>query len=182
MVNKSKVISATIIAILFVSAISGTVFYYNGVVNDRDSKIALLNNQIAKLSNQISNLTSQITNLTSANLMTALGIKEETSVPNNHLWMTGWVFNKGLGTAYNAGLHVVAYDAKGTLEVNMTVPLVDGMGEVFYTFDIIPRDSQINTLQFGSLDAGQNATITLSIFHEGLVTNWTVTPVWTNSP
>lgn len=59
MVNKSKVISATVIAILFVSAISGTVFYYNGVVNDRDSKIALLNTQIAKLNSQISNLTSQ---------------------------------------------------------------------------------------------------------------------------
>lgn len=95
--------------------------------------------------------------------------------------MTGWVINKGLGTAYNAGLHAIAYDAKGTLEVNMTVPLVDGMGGIFYTFDIIPKDSQV-PFHFGSLDSGQNATITLSIFHVGLVTNWTVTPVWTNSP
>jgi hypothetical protein len=175
------IIAALIVAMLFIGSVAGTALYYNGIINDKNSQIASLNNQITKLNVQISNLTSQITNLTSANLITALGIKEETSVPNNHLWITGWVMNKGLGTAYNAGLHVIAYDTNGILQVNMTVPFVEGMGVVFYTYDIIPKDSQV-PFQLGSLDSWQNATIALPIFHAGLVTNWTVTPVWTNTP
>jgi hypothetical protein len=33
--------------------------------------------------------------------------------------------NAGEGTAYNAGLHIMAYDAKGKLKVNMAVPLAN---------------------------------------------------------
>ena len=41
--NKKVMAIAVLIAVLFVSAIAGTIFYYNDVVNDRNSKIASLN-------------------------------------------------------------------------------------------------------------------------------------------
>jgi len=46
--TKSKTfLSALLIAVIFVSSIAGITFYYNGIVNDRNSKIALMNTQIA---------------------------------------------------------------------------------------------------------------------------------------
>lgn len=208
------------IAILFVSAIAGTIVYYNGIVNDKDSKIASLNNQIANLNSQITNLTAQvanlrieITNLTSANLVAMLNVTEEpnnsdlvqtfpnipvTSVPYNSLWINGSIINTGHVTAFNAGLHVVGYASDGVLEINMTVPLVtnavygkDGATDALILNN--PRLTegndigalhfgQIGSLQLGSLAIGQTGNVFLAIYHEGIVTNWTVTPVWTNYP
>ena len=56
-----------VISVLFVSAIAGTILYYNGEVNQKNSQIASLNNQVANLSNQISNLTDQLIKTTAAN-------------------------------------------------------------------------------------------------------------------
>ncbi len=205
MENKRKdklflIAAIVFVAIFFVSAIAETMSYYNDAINDRNSKIANLNSEIANLNSQISSLrgqltylSGQVTNLTSAYLLTALGATEVsynsghnmTPTTFNHLYITGSVTNTGEGTAYNAGLHIVAYDATGGLDINMTVPL-DGNGEAFGT------DSGINawvssnfgnsSLQLGLLYSRQTATIALGIFHEGNATNWTVTPVWTNSP
>jgi cell division protein FtsL len=209
--NKRKAISALIVAILFVSAITGTIFYYNGIIDSKNSKITSLNNEIANLKNEMANLTSQIsnlkgqvanlsgqvTNLTSANIETALGITEVPyDSPHNmpspmqysHLHITGSVNNTGQGTAYNAGLDVVAYDADGALLLNMTVPLDNGA--VFGT------DTQINSYltdnyyslsstQLSILYSGQTATIVIDIFHEGTFSNsssYKIMPVWTNSP
>jgi hypothetical protein len=194
--------------------------YYNGIVNDKDSKIASLNNQIANLNSQITNLTAQvanlrieITNLTSANLVAMLNVTEEpnnsdlvqtfpnipvTSVPYNSLWINGSIINTGHVTAFNAGLHVVGYASDGVLEINMTVPLVtnavygkDGATDALILNN--PRLTegndigalhfgQIGSLQLGSLAIGQTGNVFLAIYHEGIVTNWTVTPVWTNYP
>jgi len=189
--NKKIIIALSVlIAALFVSAIAGTTFYCNGVINGGNSKIASLNVQIA-------NLDSQITNLTSANLVAALGVTE---VPNNspnsyptpllynHLYISGSVTNTGQGIANNAGLHVVAYASDGTLEVNMTVPL-DGnqnvtgnentdFAPVFGT-DAATQIYGNDSLQLGEVYSGQTVPIDLGIFHEGAVTNWTITPVWT---
>ena len=52
-------LSVLIVAILFV----GAIFYYNGVVNDKNSQIILLNQIIAEENSQISNLTAQVSNL-----------------------------------------------------------------------------------------------------------------------
>jgi hypothetical protein len=150
--NKKPIVIYVMIAILF----AGTIFYYSWVVNDGNSQIASLNTQItnhnseiANQKNEISNLTVQILSLkgqaaklsylTSANLVTTLGITEvpggsssymgglvSTPVPFNYLFIEGSVINTGDGTAYNAGLHVVAYSANGTLEINMTVPFDEG--------------------------------------------------------
>jgi hypothetical protein len=172
--KKIIAVSFLVIFILFVSAIAGTIFYYNGIVNSENSKIASQNNEIANLASQISNITAQISNLTTANLVTALVVTEVGvfSPPNaNYLSITGSVNNTGKGIAYNAGLHVVAYSAAGTVEINMTVPL---------TIDVEVEIG--SSLQLGNLDAGQSATVVLDIYHLGTVTSWTITPVWTNSP
>ena len=179
-----------LVVILFIGAIAGTISYYTIVVNSINSKIASLNTQIANLINlnneiknlnsQISSLKGQITNLTTANLVTAIEVAEE---PINdrpftfdHLYIAGSVANTGGGTAYNAGLHVVAY-GDGLVLVNMTVPLVGGTYGTDSATDIFGNGST----QLGSLGSGQNVTISILIFHEGTVNNWTVTPVWTNS-
>jgi uncharacterized protein YxeA len=204
--NKKTVVIYVMIAILF----AGTIFYYNWVANDRNSQIASLNtqitnhnNEIANQKNEISNLTAQVLSLkgqaaklsylTSANLVTTLGITEvpgssssymgglvPTPVRFNYLFIEGSVTNTGKGTAYNAGLHVVAYSANGTLEINMTVPLVEGasFGSDKAT-DAYLNVSSSPTL--GALYSEHTADVYVNIFHEGTVSTWTVTPVWTNS-
>ena len=67
----------------------------------------------------------------------------------------------------------------GTLEINMTVPLGGGM---FGTDAAVEVGHYIDSLQLGPLYSGQTDTIAIAIYHEGTVSNWTVTPVWTNSP
>ena len=200
--NKKIIAVSALIAILVVGAFAGTIFYYN-------SKIANLSSQISNISGQLTNVTTQLTNLSSANLVAKLSIAE---VPNNYndtgrytglnyLSISGNVTNTGRGTAYNTGLHVVAYTATGTLEINMTVPLgvggygngVDnsthalgttisspmGAGEAAF-----PPDSPSTYITSLASYAGLNvlALCVIAIYHEGTVTDWTVTPVWTNSP
>ena len=203
--NKKIIAVSVLMAVLFVSAIAGTIIYCNRVINDGDSTIASLNVQIADLNGnvyslkgQVAILNSQIINLTSANLVAALGVTEVPyNSPNNypspllynHLYISGTVVNTGKGTAHDAGLHVVAYASDGTLEVNMTVPL-DGnqnvtgnentdFAPVFGT-DAATQIYGNDSLQLGNLYGGQTALISLGIFHEGTVTNWTITPMWTD--
>ncbi len=217
--NKKIIAVSVLIAILFVSAIAGTIFYYNSVVSSENSKISSLNNditnltaEIASLNSQISNLTSQITNLTSANLITSFSVTEEpnnaplvqmfptlaVNIPYDNLCINGSVTNSGHVTAFSAGFHVVAYATDGTLEINMTVPLANGIFGTDSATDALilgnPRSTisegefaalhlgTIGSLQLGSLDVGQTANFEIAIFHEGVVSNWTITPVWTNTP
>jgi hypothetical protein len=180
------------VAVLFVSAIAGTIFYCNRAISAGNSKIASLNGQIA-------NLNSQVANLTSVNIVTALGVAEvPANSPNNcptpllynHLYISGSVTNTGEGTAYNAGLHVVAREANGKVEVDMTVPL-DGPqnvtgNEITDYAPVFGTDAKTqiygnDSLQLGNLFSGQTLSISLGIFHEGTVTSWTITPVWTRT-
>jgi hypothetical protein len=177
--NKKIIAILVLIAILLAGAFAGTIFYYNG--------------EIANQNSQISNLKSQLANLTSANLVTKLGITEIPSnysynvpspLPYNYLYITGNVTNTGEGTAYNSGLHVVAYDANGELKINMTVPLVNGasFGTDAGTDAYVSSSYGSSSLRLGSLYSEQTAIIEIGIFHEGIVSNWTITPVWRNSP
>ena len=168
MVNKRKAVSATVIAILFVSAIAGTVVYFNGIVNQKNSEIA---------------------DLKSPYLATSLGVTEILysppsydmgNIPYNRHYISGSITNTGKNTAFNAGLHVVAYGADYTLEINMTVPLSDGVA--FGTDNATSIGGSGSSLQLGVLDGGQTSTIGINIYHEGIVSIWTVTPVWTNTP
>ncbi len=191
-----------VLAVLFASVIAGTIVYYNGVVKDRDAKISSLNSQIVDLNNELTNLSGKIgvfgqANLTSPNLVTALGVTEIASsssatmqgtIEYNRLWISGSVNNTGEGTAFNAGLHVVAYAANGTAEVDLTVPL-NNNDVVTYATDAATAawaygaNGDNNPSYFlPSLGGGGTAIVGINIFHEGTVINWTVTPVWTNTP
>ena len=70
--NITKALTVLLVAIFFVGAVSGTIVYYNGVVNERNSKIGSLNNQVASLNGEVSNLTAQVANLSS--LQVSLGV------------------------------------------------------------------------------------------------------------
>lgn len=115
------------------------------------------------------------------------------------LWINGYVTNTGKETSYNAGLRVVANAVDGTLRINMTVPLTSGafgtdnatnafvldhhhLG-TYTEFGSSPwKVDRVGSLELESLNGGQTSNVTLAIFHDGKVTNWNVTPVWTSSP
>ncbi|HKM59469.1 MAG TPA: hypothetical protein VJY36_01205 [Candidatus Bathyarchaeia archaeon] len=180
------ILTALIVAMLFVSAIVGTVIYYNTALNSKNSKITLLQSQISNQEKEIANLTSQIAvqpDLSKPHVITELGVTElETDWgPSWRLFIQGSAYNMGNSTAYNAGLKVEAYSGTGVLDINMTVPFVNGYN---YGTDssITSKLSQLGPAQLGNLTSGQAVMIDLDIYHEGVVTNWNVTPVWTNSP
>jgi len=187
-------LTSLLIAIVSVSAIAGTIIFYNNEISSKNSKIDSLTGQVNSLQNQVATLkqeisalnsTAQATNSTEANLVPALTITEKTDTPYNHLDIVGGVDNNGTGTAYNAGLKVVAYTADGTLAINMTSPLNDDavFGTDSQTSSYLVNTYSVNiSTQLTSLYAGFNATVYIGIYHEGTVSNWTVTPVWTNSP
>ena len=154
----------------------------NSQINDRSSQINDLNSQIANLHSQVTQLKGTIN---SGNLVTALGISEipSNSTYNannpttfNHLYITGTVTNVGLGTAYNAGLQIVAYDVTGKLVVNITVPVAYGNYGTGGNSSM--QLSRLNPAQVVTL--GSNSGI--NIVHEGVAVTWKLTPVWTNSP
>jgi hypothetical protein len=201
--NKKIMTVSILITILFVSAIAGNISYYNIVVRTKDSQIASLNKQIANLTSQVSNLTAQAANLTfltSANLVTSLGVTEASktvpkiggvdfSLPYNQLIISGTVTNSGKGTAFNVGLHVVAYTATGALEINRTYPLggtygSDNATDAYTSGDYYSPPVNLGSGQMAMLypPPANNGPYTeeLTIFHEGVVSNWTITPVWTN--
>jgi hypothetical protein len=183
--DKKIIATSILIAMLFVSAIAGTIVYYNNI--------------IANLNNQVS---TQIENLTSANLTSELTITEipwpnhflnGTLIPDyyphgfSNLFINGSVTNQGEGIAFNAGLHVSAYTNNDTLAANMTVPLVSGgwvHGTDATTNAYVSNyyKDYLGTFQLGYFKSGQTVTFDLSFYHEGTVSNWSITPVWTNSP
>ena len=178
--NKKIIAVSVLIAVLFVSAIAGTVSHYN--------------NKISSLDSQISKLNAVIAIFPSAHLVASLGIAEilgnesnemgaPTPIPYNYLYITGQVTNTGEGVALNVGLHVVAYASDGTLEVNVTVPLNGGIyGTDKPTNTFVSNNYGNSSQTFGALDSEQIAYLCISILHEGIATNWTATSVWTNYP
>lgn len=162
-------LGVAIVAALF----AGMALYYNNIINERDSQIALLNSEIASLE-------SEITNLKKPDLVTALGISESiSSLPYNEndpsiynrLLISGTVTNFGLSTAYNAGLHVVAVDVTGEVVINMTVPIAAGS----YGLEGNKGPSTLSVLS--SRETGEAH---LAIYHKGVASSWTITPVWTD--
>ena len=173
-----------------------------------NSHIANLTNQVSNLTAEVSNLTSAdlVTGLVEIETPSSPPIGELNGIPYSCFMINGSITNTNQHIAFNAGLHIVANSSNGTLEINMTVPLANGGGVVYGTDSatnayILNHPStgisgmfghfltigpfllsNIGSLQLGNLNGGQNANVRLGIFHEGTVTNWTVTPVWTNTP
>jgi outer membrane murein-binding lipoprotein Lpp len=198
-----------VVTLIFAIIFAGVISSYSFVIIIQDYKIASLNTQVQNLNSEIENLTNQIptlqdeqtTNLTAAYLASGLKANLTTvsqgkeiitsnyaatkSIPYNYFYISGSVTNTGNGTAFEAGLHVIAYDVydKSTRDIDMTLPF----GGTFGTDDAInayvaKSQGGTSSFQLESLGSGQTKTINIQIFHEGTVSNWIVTPVWTNSP
>ena len=200
--GKGKIVSiATVllIAIIFVSTTVGTLVYFNGIVNERISRISLLNSEIANVTLHISNLKADIANISVAHLVEQVSEKETSWLemyeefgwgagpPTNYVQINGTVTNNGKGVALNAGLNIIGYDANGQLTVNVTVPLADGtnvfgLSDIYFGSDNATDYYANSSLKLGSLESGKTAIVNLNILHEGTIYNWTVTPVWTNTP
>ena len=193
--SKKTIASLLIAAIIFTGSIAATIHYYNDLLADKNSKIASLNSQIANQQTEIANLTSQvkqISNYTDARLEATLGVSEVGntsesmySYPFYRLYISGTVRNTGQGEALNAGLHVIAYASDGTVEINMTVPLVSGADfgtdsstNAFVQEWDAEQGVSANPSQVGNLNSGESVTVDFNIYHEGNVNQWTVTPVW----
>jgi cell division protein FtsL len=205
--DKKVVATSILIAVVFVAAVAGTIVYFNGVLSNGNSKIASLNGQIADLNRKVSDLKAKAANISdqkkdllSPEIVTSLGVSEvpydsphnyPTPLLYNHILIMGSVANTGVTTAYNVGLHVIAYQEDGKIQVNMTVPLINWANETSNeNTDFAPvfgtdASTQIygnESLQLGNLYSGQNITVILGIFHHGTATKWTITPVWTSNP
>ena len=193
-----------VFAIIFAAVLSS----YAYLIIVQDYKIASLkaqeqnlNSEIENLTNQIPSVNDQTTNLTAAylasglkaNVTTALQGKEivtsdyaaTQSIPYNYFYISGTVTNTGNGTAFETGLHVIAYDVydKNTIDIDLTLPFGGRFG-TDGTIDAYVAKSQGGTssFQLESLGSGQTKTINIQIFHEGTVSNWSITLVWKNSP
>ena len=131
-----------------------------------------------------------IKNLSTANLVAALNTKEYPATTQygvsfkNSLFIVGLVNNIGEGVAYNAGLRVVGYTANSILEMNMTIAVQGGT----YTYDSedYTAPAKLPTVNSGySFDSYSNSnsvSIGMTIYSQDFVSNYTVTPVWTNTP
>jgi hypothetical protein len=124
----------------------------------------------------------------------------------NSLWINGSVTNTGQATAFSTGLHVNAYASDGSLKINVTVPLtkavygtdsatngfiqsfpgyivtIDGGVEQGNVSDGSLALGQVGSPYLGGLAVGQTTNVIVAIYHEGAISNWKITPVWTNSP
>jgi hypothetical protein len=185
--KKIAAISFLIIATLFVGIFVATIFSNNSKSSSQTTEIAVLNGQVPK---QTSNFDSALANLRSARLETALGATEvpgnsslNTPTPQlyNHLYISGSVANNGEGNALNAGLNVVALSSDGSVMFNLTVPVDEGLPQVFGT-DNATRIYGNSPLLFRSMFSGESVLVKIAIYHEGVVSNWVIKPVWTNPP
>ncbi len=109
-VHSSRLFAVMLVFVLFVAGVFGIFIYFTSLWDNGDVEISQPDE--------------------TANIATALGCKEigqdyfyRAPWPYNYLYITGTVSNAGNGTAYNAGLKVVAYNSTGSVLVDMTFPL-----------------------------------------------------------
>jgi hypothetical protein len=150
---------------IFVSLFVGAVLYYNSQLNELKARVTALD--------------SKNDDLQKPDLVTALGISEKLNTTNttytendpttyNHLLITGTVTNMGLGTAYHAGLHVIARTITGEVVIDMTVPLVAG------SYGLEGNNGQS---ELGDLPSTGQGLTQIAIYHKGIAATWSVTPV-----
>ncbi len=186
--NASR-ITITLVLVVMLCAILAFTLYNNNPIEISKS----LQTNIQTPTTQLNKPTQ--TPLPTPNLITQLGINEVPShtgfVPRAYtrLYIQGTVTNTGAATAYKAGLHVAAYAADGTLEINMTVPLIGGelATDAVLTAYAASYDPpyplgllhNYSNLTFSNLAGGEGTIVDLNIYHRGTVTRWSITSVYT---
>jgi len=165
-------IIAFVVAILLISVIAVIILYYN-------TDIAKQNRE--KTPNLEASL--DIVEIQGKN-NNFLG--KSTPISYNYLYITGIVNNTGKETAYHAGLIVAGYDTNDGLILNVTVPLalrgIFGSDDATNAFVLKNYSTSNQTLLREVLEVNYSSYVTISILHEGTVTSWNVTPVWTTRP
>jgi hypothetical protein len=158
---KKQVIVAVTAAVIIVVAFAGVIVYFN--------------NQIADLRAENANLATNNANLKAPHLVTDLLISEvhaQYANQTNHLLITGTLTNEGLGSAENAGLHIVANDINGTKIIDMTVP---ANAASYGSGSHAPND-------LFTIESEQSYPLDIAIYHSGVAGTWEVTPVCSNAP
>ena len=153
----------------------------HSVLSQEYIKEAKLGAEIVGLQDEIAALNANISSLEglkAPNVVIALGCAEivATNSSYDHLWITGTATNKGLDTAYNVGLNVVAYDINGNEILNITVPMAAGTygnGESLTPLITLAPLQQVDL---------QGTGVGIAIYHEGLANTWNLKAVWTDSP
>ncbi len=148
--------------------------YANGLSQSLDtanSQVSNLTSENNYLLSQIANPTGLIPKETEANLFSYLNAKDIIISSKTYLYISGSVVNTGFVPAYNAGLHVIAYNVNGSLAINMTVPFYGTFG-----------NGENTVGQFQTVYQGQISNVYVNVFHEGNLASWNVTSTWTNSP
>ena len=167
-----------------------TPVYWTYTLQDVDRALANqpLKYQESYLEKQIEDLNRLATNLTTTTLQANLKIEAKPDYLmfgihfNSSMLITGSVTNVGNAKAYNAGLHIVAY-SYGTLEANMTIPLSYFGKYNSLTYNSPARLSTLNSgYGYDKFSSSNSQEIWVTIDTPALISNWTVTPVWTNYP
>ncbi len=191
-----RVIIGVFMIAVFVSsaswAFSSVIEEKNGLIESQREQIGELNQtvliqngQMEGLYNQIAGLNQTLTDLNekmaeyqiahTANLVTALGSNEIPKYKDdlwNHLWISGTVMNTGSGIAHNAGLQVIGYSSSGKVLINTTIPLKGIISTNYQDYGVVTPLSTVEPTQ--SID------VRASIFHKGTLSQWEISPVWTN--
>lgn len=126
----------------------------NDEISSLNQQIISLNSQMAELNSQIDDLTSQIANKPKL-VVDGLTVEDDrSSIPYN-LHIYGFVNNTGGSTAYNAFLHIVAFNAEGLA---------------------------IDTYHyFAGITGGMHLGLNFRVNYTGSpIESWAITPIWTD--
>ena len=158
--NKKIIIAISVlIAILFVSAIAGTIVYYNGVVNDKNSHIASLNNQMGNLNSQISNLTAQVSLLTN---MTRTNRSLISAEQNPQLYL--YVGEGSYGDGWN---WTIILELENIGNTPVTINNMDINGQPYSSYNPVPTINP--SIKNGyTLSPNQSVTITIQVINQPL--------------
>ncbi len=184
--SRGTIISIAVAVLLAVSLIGMASYVFvvytpqisqkDAIIADQHQSIADLNATVGDLNRQITNLQGQLNDMRqkyTANLVTALGVKEISSSPASHLYIAGSVKNTGVVAAYDSGLKIVAYGEDREVLINMTAPL--NSAAAYQSGFSAP-------MQLSTVYPTQSLGVTLNIFHSGNVTDWEITPVSSGPP
>ena len=171
---KRKTLALSLLIGLFAAGLFvGTILYFENRISEMDAQINSLDSQIKSLNSEIFDKLEHpyvVTNLAITEIMNDESYNENDPATYNHLLISGTVTNEGFSTAYNAGLNVTAMDSSGQVVVNMIVPMTSGSygpghSQGFSVLSVMNKQDILET--------------EISLFHKGIATSWTVTPVYT---
>lgn len=144
-----------------IDSLNATTQQQNSQIAQKNEALDTLNNKIIELNSEISDLNSQIDNLTSQLgnqsklIIDSITVTDERSSTANYLHITCRVKNTGTSTAYNALLHVIAFNAEG-------IAIDD-----YHSFTGIT----------GGMSLGLDFTVN---YTGSPINNWVITPIWTS--